>query len=58
MLASHLHKTVSELEQSLTSAELTEWAAYLNLKPDDTPKLSVDEEIALMKEELGGCPKT
>ncbi|MDX1538825.1 hypothetical protein [Arsukibacterium sp.] len=58
MLASHLHKTVSELEKSLTSAELTEWAAYFNLKPDDTPKISVADEIALMKEELGGCQKT
>tara|TARA_Y100000034_G_scaffold130661_1_gene189613 strand:+ start:7663 stop:7839 length:177 start_codon:yes stop_codon:yes gene_type:complete len=58
MLASHLHKTVAELERNVTSAELTEWAAYFNLKPEDTPKLSVEEEIALMKEELGGCQKT
>lgn len=38
-----------------TSAELTELAAFLNLKPEDTkPPLTVEQEIAMMKAELGG----
>lgn len=53
-LAIKLGKTPRELLAVTTSAELTELAAFLNLKPEEQPKLTLDQEIAMMKAELGG----
>lgn len=33
LLAGHLGRTVAELEQTLTSQELTEWMAYYRVEP-------------------------
>lgn len=45
-LASHLHKTVHELEQLLSIDELCEWLAWFDLKihPDPHPPLADDPD--------------
>ena len=52
--------TISELNQRMDSAELSEWMAYYSIQNEDVQptqtkqktNLSVEDEIALMKEGL------
>lgn len=54
-LALKLGKTVAELKASMSSSELTEWAAFFAPEPEQKqPELSLEDEIAMMKEALGG----